>query len=188
MSKKGKRFGKDISVNVAEESTPIKVAVKGTRKVKVPAEDLATELDEPIVPQKTGNAKVAPAEAKWVLKDPAVVGLASGSDNKPVQLVPAMSKPKPRPFKEPKSPMATSAPKEPENPPKYHHLSPPPPCNIEPLEASAQNTTLSESSDETYIEEASQTSSNAQREIDQTIQRVQNSIDLDQPAFDGLTY
>ena len=100
MSKKRKRFGKDISVNVAEESTPIKVAVKGTRKVKVPAEDSATEVDEPIVPQKTGNAKAAPAEAKWVLKDPAVVSLASGSDNEPIQTIPAMSSTKPGPFKE----------------------------------------------------------------------------------------
>ena len=112
MSEKGKRFGKDISLNATEKSTPIKVVVKGTRKVKVPAEDSVTELDEPIIPQKTGNTKAAPAEAKWVLKDPAVVGLALGSDNKPVQPIPAMSRPKPRPFKEPKLPMATSAPKE----------------------------------------------------------------------------
>lgn len=139
MSEKGKRFGKDISVDAAEESTPIKAVTKGTRKVKVPiaaedsatesdepivpqktgkaeaaptaAEDSATESDEPIAPQKTGNAKVAPTAAKQVLKAPAVAGLASGSDDKSVGPIPATSRPKPRPFKQPNPPVATSAPK-----------------------------------------------------------------------------
>ena len=52
--------------------------------MNVPAEDLATESDKPIFPQKTGNGKAAPAEAKWVLKNPAVASLASGSDNGPI--------------------------------------------------------------------------------------------------------
>ena len=77
---------------------------------------------------------------------------------------------------------------EPNNPPDYHNILPPPPCEVEPLEASARNTTPSKSSDKSYIEEASQSSSDIQREITQIIQRVQNSINLDQPAFNGLTH
>ena len=46
-----------------------------------------------------------------------------------------------------------------EQPPSYQNLSPPPPPEVEPLEASARNTAPSKSSVETYIKEASQTSS-----------------------------
>ena len=76
----------------------------------------------------------------------------------------------------------------PELPPSHHNLSPPPPPEAEPLETSAQNTTLSESSNETYIEEVSETSLDIQREVDLGIQRVQNSIDEDQITFNSLTY
>ena len=71
---------------------------------------------------------------------------------------------------------------------EYCNLSSPAPREVEPLEALARNTTQSESSDETDIEVVSQTSSDIQREINIMIQRVQNSINLDQPTFDGFTY
>ena len=76
----------------------------------------------------------------------------------------------------------------PGNTPEYCNLSSPPPREVEPLEALARNTTQFESSDETDIEVVSQTSSDIQREINIMIQRVQNSINLDQPTFDGFTY
>ena len=48
---------------------------------------------------------------------------------------------------------------EPGNPLEYCNLSPPPPRDVKPPEALARKTVPSESSDETYIEEVSQTSS-----------------------------
>ena len=69
---------------------------------------------------------------------------------------------------------------DPGNLPEYQNLSPPPPCEVEPLEALARKTAPSESLDETYVKEVSQTSSD--------IQRVQNLINLYQHAFNGLTY
>ena len=94
MSKKGKRFGKDISGNTVEE-TPIKAMKKGKGKVPIVADDSATE-DELVIPQKTGNVRAA---SEQVSKALAVAGLASSSGNKSVQPVPAPTQPKPKPYK-----------------------------------------------------------------------------------------
>ena len=87
VSKKGKRFEKNISGNTVEE-TPIKAMKKGKGKVPIAADDSVTE-DKLVIPQKTGNARAASAAAKQVSKAPAVAGLASSSGNKSVQPVPA---------------------------------------------------------------------------------------------------
>ena len=52
------------------------------------ADDSVTK-DEPVIPQKTGNVRAASTAAKQVSKAPAVAGLASSSENKSVQPVPA---------------------------------------------------------------------------------------------------
>ena len=63
--------------------------------------------------------------------------------------------------------------------PKYHNISPPPPCLGGYHKASTRNTTPSESSDETEVSGASQTLSQIQQEIDITIHRAQHLINLD---------
>ena len=78
MSEKGKRFGKDVSINAVEEM-PIKVMMKWKEKVPVRAGNSATEDDKLVISQNTGNVKAAPAAA----------GLASGSGKKYVQPIPA---------------------------------------------------------------------------------------------------
>ena len=107
MSEKGKRFGKDISVDAVEE-TPIKAMTKGRKKVPIVADDSVTMSDKLVMLKKTGNGK-APAAAKQVSRVPAVAGRVSGSGNKSVQPIPAPTRPKPKPFKQPEPPTPTSA-------------------------------------------------------------------------------
>ena len=66
--------------------------------------------------------------------------------------------------------------------------SPPPPPKAETLEASAKNTTLSESSNATDAREALISSLDVQREVNLAIQRAQDLIQQDQVAFSDLTY
>ena len=77
--------------------------------------------------------------------------------------------------------LETTASNTPENiqdlPPEYCNISPPPPHLGSYHEASARNTTPSESSDETEVSGASQNSLEIQWEVDTAIQRAQNSID-----------
>ena len=75
-----------------------------------------------------------------------------------------------------------------DSPPDYCNLSPPPPHLGRYHEAYARNTTPSESSDGTEVSGASQNSSEIQWEVDTAIQRAQSSMNLDQHAFNGLTY
>ena len=70
----------------------------------------------------------------------------------------------------------------------YCNPSPPPPPKAETLEASARNTTLSESSNATDAREALISSLDVQREVNLAIQRVQDLIQQDQVAFSDLTY
>lgn len=112
MSEQGKRFGKDLEVNVVEEPTPMKAAANRKGKGQVPAdEDSATEFDEPIVAQRNVNAKTTHDVSKQSSKASAVPGRVSGSDAKSVRPAPAADRPKPRPFKQPEPPAATAAPK-----------------------------------------------------------------------------
>ena len=138
MSVKGRRFGKELSDNVVEESTPIKVVTKGVKIVRIPvlvenlvtesdepivalntgkakaapaaAEDSATESNEPIATQKTGTAKAAPATSICIWKASANVGPAAGSNNKLCQPNSALSRPKARPWKQSEAPAVLSAP------------------------------------------------------------------------------
>ena len=140
MSEQGKRFGKDVEVDVVEEPTPMKAAANRKGKGKVPvgtevsatesnsklalpkktgnpkaatamAEDSETEFDEPIVPQGNGNAKTTHDVSKQSSKASAVPGSVSGSDAKSICPAPAVDRPKPRPFKQPMPLAATTAPK-----------------------------------------------------------------------------
>ena len=138
MSEQGRRFGKELSDDVVEESTPIKVVVKGAKIVRIPvpvensatesdkpivalntgkakaapaaAEDSATESNEPIAMQKTGTAKAAPAMSIHIQKASANVGPAAGSNNESCQPNSALSRPKARPWKQSEAPAALSAP------------------------------------------------------------------------------
>ena len=138
MSEQGRRFGKELSDNVVEESTPIKVVAKGAKIVRIPvlvensvtesdepivalntgkakaapatAEDSATECDEPIAMQKTGTAEAAPATSICIQKASANVGPAAGSNNESCQPNSAPSRPKARPWKQSEAPVALSAP------------------------------------------------------------------------------
>ena len=138
MSEQGRRFGKEISDNVVEESTPIKVVAKGTKIVRIPVpvensatesdkpivalntgkakaaptavEDSVTESNEPITMQKTGTAKAAPATSICIWKASANVGPAAGSNNESHQPNSAPSRLKARPWKQSEAPAALSAP------------------------------------------------------------------------------
>ena len=134
MSEQGRRFSKELSDDVVEESTPIKVVAKGAKIVRIPvpvensatesdepiagkakaapaaAEDSATESNEPITTQKTGTAKAAPAMSIRIRKASANVGPAAGSNNKSCQPNSAPSRPKARPWKQSEAPAAPSAP------------------------------------------------------------------------------
>ena len=138
MSEQGRRFGKELSDDVVEESTPIKVVAKGAKIVRIPvpvensvtesdepivalntgkakatpaaAEDSATESNEPIATQKTGTAKTAPATSTRVRKASADVGPAAGSNDESRQPKSAPSRPKARPWKQSEAPAAPSAP------------------------------------------------------------------------------
>ena len=140
MSEQGKRFGKDIEVDIVEEPTPMKAAENRKGKWKVPvrtevsvtesnsklalpkktgnpkaatavAEDSETEFNEPIVPQRNGNVKTTHDVSKQSSKASAVPSSVSGSDAKSICPAPAADRPKPRPFKQPVPLAATTAPK-----------------------------------------------------------------------------
>ena len=88
----------------------------------------------------------------------------------------------------------TTAPNTPNNAPEllpsYQNLSSPLPPEAEPLEASAQNTAPSETSQDTCVEEEEEplTEEEVQQEVNLEIQRAQDSINADQITFNGLTY
>ena len=138
MSKQGRRFGKELSDDVVEESTPIKVVAKRAKIARIPvlvensvtesdepivapntgkakaapatAEDSVTESDEPITTQKTGTAKAAPAMSICIWKASANIGPAAGSNNESCQPNSTLSRPKARSWKQSEAPVAPSAP------------------------------------------------------------------------------
>ena len=75
------------------------------------AEDPAMESDDPIVPQRSGNAKTAHLVSKPILKAPAVPDADSDSNGKSVHPAPAMTRPRPKLYKQSEPAAPTTAPK-----------------------------------------------------------------------------